>query len=103
MTRLRDALNAVTNRIGKAVTATLFPEDTGEKDTRVIDVAPMPPRGGSQRRRRRPPMEAVMPRMGYRYHLSWTPPEGIVKRWWRTATRRPQVDRTRASPDPTLI
>ena len=100
MTRLRDALTAVTERI-EALSARLFPEEKSEDSRRVIDVAPIaPPRRRSPRERRPPRMEYVMPRMGYRYHLSWTPPDSTLKRWWRKVTRQREADCARASPRP---
>jgi hypothetical protein len=104
MKRLRDALTAITDRIGEALTVGMFPDDPADEKPRVSGLAPTPPpRNRSQRERRPPPMEYVMPRMGYRYHLSWTRPEGVLKRWWRMATRQLEADRTRASPDRPVI
>jgi hypothetical protein len=37
--------------------------------------------------RRPPPLWQVMPRMGYRYQLGWTPPEGLARKLWRKVTR----------------
>lgn len=85
--KYRDAVNSFVDRLGRALTASLFPEDN---TPRVIQVgAPPPMRKRPERERRPPPMSRVMPRMGYRYHLSWMPPESALKRWWRKASRHP--------------
>ena len=84
MRKLREALTAVTDRISDALRDRLFPEGNPQDEPRVIDLAPVSPPKGTPRQRR-PPMESVMPRMGYRYHLSWTPPDGVLRRWWRRA------------------
>jgi hypothetical protein len=99
MSKLRDALTAVTERIGEVLTTGRFPDDTASDNPRVIDPAPIPPpRRRSQRERRPPPMDHVMPRMGYRYHLGWTPPESVLARWWRKAARQGGPAHAGASP-----
>jgi transaldolase len=41
-----------------------------------------------KRKRGKLSLSRVMPRMGYRYHLGWTPPEGVVEKLWRRLTGR---------------
>jgi hypothetical protein len=87
--RYRDALSSFADRIGRSLTASLFPEDA---TPHVIQVGPPPAmRKRPQRDRRPPPMSRVMPRMGYRYHMSWMQPESALKRWWRKASRHPEA------------